>query len=197
MRERIRPLTVLIVTALLVLAGIAMAMPAAAQAFHGDVKVHQDPGESEPVDRNNEPKLCATAPYSFHIHGNGFDLSATGWWAIYDDWSGTTKHVALDGHWATTGTSDSWTSTSLALPDGHYKLEYDYDSDASGNAKSKVFKLDCPAIPGDGTINVLKYNDLNGSGSQQGNEPGLQGWSFTVKNAQHETAGTIQTCAGG
>lgn len=147
MSTRFRGILLALTALALAIAGTTAAAPAVADAFHGDVKVHQDPSEA-PVDRNNEPKLCATTPYSFHIEGTNFDISSAGWWKIYSDWAGQTQNVLLSGTWSTTASSGSWTSGSLHLPDGQYKLEYDYNSGVSGNAKSKVFKLDCqPATP--------------------------------------------------
>ena len=68
-------IAIVVVLALLVLA----AAPAYADdphGFNGTVKIHAEPGESEPI-MANEPHVCA-----FHIHGFNFDAASTGWWTI-------------------------------------------------------------------------------------------------------------------
>ncbi len=43
---------------------------------------------------------------------------------------------------------------------------------------------------------VTKYNDLNGDGVRQSTEPGLTGWTFTVKNANGATVTTLTSTSG-
>lgn len=47
-----------------------------------------------------------------------------------------------------------------------------------------------------GTVCVTKYNDLNGDGVRQSTEPGLTGWTFTVKDANGATVTTLTSTSG-
>ena len=49
---------------------------------------------------------------------------------------------------------------------------------------------------GSGTLCVVKFNDIDGDGKQGTNEPALNGWVFTVKDANGNTVGTIGTAPG-
>jgi len=44
--------------------------------FNGTVKIHEEPGEAEPI-MKNEPHVCV-----FHIHGFNFDSQSSGWWRM-------------------------------------------------------------------------------------------------------------------
>lgn len=133
---------------LTLLAGIAlMAMAAATPAyadppgFNGTVKIHAEPGESEPI-MANEPHVCA-----FHIHGFNFDGSATGWWKILA-WppTGDGSTVVASGSWGPASASGEWRSAAMTLPDGHYKLDFDQTNpQAPGGEKHKVFWVECNA----------------------------------------------------
>ncbi len=51
--------------------------------------------------------------------------------------------------------------------------------------------------PPNGTIRIFKYSDVNNNGSFDTGDTGLSGWSFTVKDGQGTTVGTITTIADG
>ncbi|MCS7158328.1 MAG: LamG domain-containing protein, partial [Blastocatellia bacterium] len=51
----------------------------------------------------------------------------------------------------------------------------------------------CKPQPGQGRICVVKFNDLDGDGVQDANEPLLPGWQFTVTDASNNPVGTITT----
>lgn len=197
MRTRLRPIVVLITALLLALASMGLATPAAAGAFHGDVKIHNNPSETD-VLRSHDPKICG----AFHIHGTNFDLSSSGWWKIYNDWSGPVKPDPVrEGSWTTTRTSGDWESESITLLNGHYKLEFDYSSDeTSGNAKSKVFKVSCGENPppgGTGTLDITKLNDTDGDGDVADTDAGLSGWMFQIMDGSTIVATSAATDAQG
>lgn len=135
---------------------LAVAVPAAADpgdtstagdppGFNGTIKVHAGDSEDEPI-RANEPHVgCA-----FHIHGFGFDSSATGTWRIVT-WppTGDQSTVRWSGSWS--ADSGTWrtgllTATSADMTDGraHFKVFADQNG-APGGEKHKVFWVECGA----------------------------------------------------
>jgi hypothetical protein len=48
-----------------------------------------------------------------------------------------------------------------------------------------------------GTLNVHKYNDIDNDGKKDTGEPGLAGWTFTVKNSDHMVVASLTTDATG
>ncbi|MFF7182730.1 LPXTG cell wall anchor domain-containing protein [Streptomyces sp. NPDC008121] len=109
---------------------------------NGTVKIH-DAKTGEEL-RKNEPKVCA-----FYLDAFGFDAGQkVDWqikaWAKNDQDKGTVvKSGALtldaDGHERT---------EDMTLPDGQYKLFWDFEG-KKGAPKHKVFKSECePAGPG-------------------------------------------------
>lgn len=54
----------------------------------------------------------------------------------------------------------------------------------------------CNAPPPPAKVCVTKYNDLNGDGVRQSTEPGLTGWTFTVKDANGATVTTLTSTSG-
>src|SRR5687768_16858863 len=90
--------------------------------FNGTVKIHEEPGEAEPI-RRNEPHVCV-----FHIHGFNFDSHATGWWRI-EAWSPTNDRPNTGPeNWGPADSQGNWRSRVITLPDGHYKLFFDQTS---------------------------------------------------------------------
>ncbi|MGW2746151.1 hypothetical protein [Streptomyces sp. NPDC001450] len=130
-------------------AGVAAALvcaPAAHASAPGDngtVKIH-DAKTGEEL-RRNEPHVC-----TFYLDAFGFDgVQQVGWhievWAPTAAPKGATvKSGALtldaDGH----GRSED-----LSLPDGHYKLFWNFEGE-KGAAKHKVFWTDCAGSQGGG-----------------------------------------------
>jgi uncharacterized repeat protein (TIGR01451 family) len=50
----------------------------------------------------------------------------------------------------------------------------------------------CPC-PGEATICITKFNDLNGNGKRDPGEPALPGWTFTVTDQNGNVVGTVTT----
>ena len=132
-------------------AGVSAALlmaPAAAHATapggdNGTVKIHDARTGAEL--RKNEPHVC-----TFYLDAFGFDsVQEVDWhieaWAPTADTKGTTVKsgeitLDADGH----GRTDD-----LSLPDGHYKLFWNFDGE-KGAAKHKVFWTDCEDSQGGG-----------------------------------------------
>ncbi|MER7406570.1 LPXTG cell wall anchor domain-containing protein [Streptomyces sp. NPDC000070] len=120
------------VSAVLLLAPAAQASP---PGDNGTVKIH-DASTGEEL-RRNEPHVCA-----FYLDAFGFDGGQEVGWHIdaippSENRGETVKSGALtldaEGH----GRSEE-----LSLPDGHYKLFWNFDGE-KGAAKHKVFWTDC------------------------------------------------------
>lgn len=112
---------------------------------NGTVKIHEEPGEAEPI-RSNEPHVC-----TFHLHGFNFDAASTGHWRI-ERWAPTGSGTAAGPEaWGPADGSGDWKSRVIELPDGHYKLFFEQTSpQAPGGEKHKVFWVECgppPVIP--------------------------------------------------
>jgi LPXTG-motif cell wall-anchored protein len=115
---------------------IAPSAQATAPGDNGTVKIH-DATTGEEL-RKNEPHVC-----TFYLDAFGFDgVQQVDWhieaWAPTADVKGETVksgELTLDteGH----GRTDD-----LSLPDGHYKLFWNFDGE-NGAAKHKVFWTDC------------------------------------------------------
>ncbi|MGW2084082.1 LPXTG cell wall anchor domain-containing protein [Streptomyces sp. NPDC001880] len=128
------------VTASLLLAPSASAAP---KGDNGTVKIH-DAKTGEEL-RRNEPKVC-----SFYLDAFGFDATQKVQWHI-EAWANNdldkgetvkTGAFTLDG-------SGHGRTTDMTLPDGQYKLFWNFEGE-NGKAKHKVFKTDCePGKPGE------------------------------------------------
>ncbi|WP_369260009.1 LPXTG cell wall anchor domain-containing protein [Streptomyces sp. R35] len=132
-------------------AGISAALLIAPTAAHatvpgdnGTVKIHDATTGDEL--RKNEPHVC-----TFYLDAFGFDgVQEVDWhieaWAPTADSKGETVksgEITLDaeGHGRT---------NDLSLPDGHYKLFWNFDGE-NGAAKHKVFWTDCEDSGGGGS----------------------------------------------
>ncbi|MBA2946119.1 LPXTG cell wall anchor domain-containing protein [Streptomyces himalayensis] len=115
---------------------LAPSAVATAPGDNGTVKIH-DATTGEEL-RKNEPHVC-----TFYLDAFGFDAGQQVDWHI-EAWAPTadvkgetvkTGSLTLDaeGH----GRTDD-----LSLPDGHYKLFWNFDGE-NGSAKHKVFWTDC------------------------------------------------------
>ncbi|MFD7441033.1 LPXTG cell wall anchor domain-containing protein [Streptomyces sp. NPDC059909] len=126
----------------LLLAPSALATP---PGDNGTVKIH-DATTGEEL-RKNEPHVC-----TFYLDAFGFDAGQQVDWRI-EVWSPTagvkgdevkSGSLTLDG-------SGHGRTADLSLPDGHYKLFWNFDGE-HGSAKHKVFWTDCESEdtkPGD------------------------------------------------
>ncbi|MEU0948759.1 LPXTG cell wall anchor domain-containing protein [Streptomyces canus] len=122
---------------------VAPAAHATPPGDNGTVKIH-DATTGEEL-RKNEPHVC-----TFYLDAFGFDaVQEVDWhieaWAPTADVKGETVKsgeitLDADGH----GRTDD-----LSLPDGHYKLFWNFDGE-KGAAKHKVFWTDCADEQGGG-----------------------------------------------
>ncbi|MDP2261252.1 MAG: DUF5979 domain-containing protein [Caulobacter sp.] len=67
---------------------------------------------------------------------------------------------------------------------------------AGANTVTVTNRFVCNAPPPPGKVCVTKYNDLNGDGARQSNEPGLTGWTFNVKDVNGVTVTTLTSTSG-
>ncbi|MFF4502576.1 LPXTG cell wall anchor domain-containing protein [Streptomyces sp. NPDC001401] len=130
-----------------VAAAALFSAPVAAHATvpgdNGTVKIH-DATTGEELKRN-EPHVC-----TFYLDAFGFDAVQQVDWHI-EAWAPT---AATKGETVKTGAitldSDGHGRTEdLSLPDGHYKLFWNFDGE-KGAAKHKVFWTDCKDSQGGG-----------------------------------------------
>ena len=106
---------------------------------NGTVKVHEGATETEPI-VHNEPHVC-----TFHLHFFFADPFQAGSWWI-EQWApGDKGQVVLSGTYNTNGSGEDRQPEQGAyqLPDGHYKLFWDGDTDK--HVKMKVFWVECAA----------------------------------------------------
>ncbi|MFB6710842.1 LPXTG cell wall anchor domain-containing protein [Streptomyces sp. NPDC056358] len=121
------------VTAALLLAPTAYAT---APGDNGTVKIH-DASTGEEL-RKNEPHVC-----TFYLDAFGFDAKQSVDWRI-EAWA-PTAHVKGETVKSGSLTLDGeghGRSQDQSLPDGHYKLFWNFDGE-HGRAKHKVFWVDC------------------------------------------------------
>ncbi|MGW3203041.1 hypothetical protein [Streptomyces sp. NPDC001135] len=130
-------------------AGVAAALvcaPAAHASAPGDngtVKIH-DARTGEEL-RRNEPHVC-----TFYLDAFGFDGGQRVDWHI-EAWAPTaaTKGATVKTGAITLGTDGHGRTADLSLPDGHYKLFWNFEGE-KGAAKHKVFWTDCKGSAGGG-----------------------------------------------
>ncbi|MET7513891.1 hypothetical protein ABZS88_10480 [Streptomyces sp. NPDC005480] len=131
-------------TATLLLAPSASATNAPGD--NGTVKIH-DARTGEEL-RKNEPHVCA-----FYLDAFGFDSVQEVDWHI-EAWAPTAgvKGETVKTGSLTLGADGHGRTDDLSLPDGHYKLFWNFDGE-HGKAKHKVFWTDCSSDtePGGGT----------------------------------------------
>ncbi|MER6029365.1 hypothetical protein [Streptomyces sp. NPDC001851] len=121
----------------------APAAHASAPGDHGTVKIHDARTGAEL--RRNEPHVC-----TFYLDAFGFDGGRRVDWHI-EAWAPT---AAVKGATVRTGAialgADGHGRTGdLSLPDGHYKLFWNFEGE-KGAAKHKVFWTDCKGAAGGG-----------------------------------------------
>ncbi|MFE1308757.1 LPXTG cell wall anchor domain-containing protein [Streptomyces sp. NPDC058755] len=130
-------------------AGVAAALvcaPAAHASAPGDngtVKIH-DAKTGEEL-RRNEPHVC-----TFYLDAFGFDQVQQVDWHI-EAWAPTaaTKGATVKSGALTLDADGHGRSEDLSLPDGHYKLFWNFEGE-KGAAKHKVFWTDCAGSQGGG-----------------------------------------------
>lgn len=145
MRSLVSASTLTVAVALL----LAPSAHATAPGDNGTVKIH-DATTGEEL-RKNEPHVCTFYLDAFKFDGGQqVDWHIEAWAPTADVKGETVKSGSLtldgDGHGRT---------QDLSLPDGHYKLFWNFDGE-HGRAKHKVFWTDCEddAQPGGGRPSV-------------------------------------------
>ena len=121
----------------------APAAHATAPGDNGTVKIH-DARTGEEL-RRNEPHVC-----TFYLDAFGFDGGQKVDWHI-EAWAPTaaTKGETVKSGALTLDTDGHGRTEDLSLPDGHYKLFWNFDGE-KGAAKHKVFWTDCKGSEGGG-----------------------------------------------
>jgi hypothetical protein len=110
--------------------------PSARNGDNGTVKIHR---VGTPVEkRANQPHVCR-----FYLDAFGFDPAQSVAWHI-TAWAptGDRKTVVLSGTLSPLDSSGNGHTGELGLPDGHYKLYWNFN-DENGRAKQKVFWVKC------------------------------------------------------
>ena len=166
----------ILVMAILLALGTTTVGRVSANPGEGAVKLHDGATEPEPVTLD-DPKVC-----TFHVHALGFEPEQVmSWWIDQQPPTGTANVIASES--LTVDANGGAATTVRHLPNGHYKL---YWQIAGGSTKHKVFKVDCET-PEQGTLEVQKFNDLDGDGARDDGEPALAGWTFTVDDNDGRT----------
>ncbi|MFF3340575.1 LPXTG cell wall anchor domain-containing protein [Streptomyces flavidovirens] len=158
-----------------VVTAAALSLPTAPTAFatpsgdNGTVKIH-DAKTGEDL-RKNEPHVC-----SFYLDAFGFDAGQQVDWRI-EAWAPT---AGVKGEQVLSGSltldDDGHERTEdLTLPDGHYKLFWNFDGE-HGKAKHKVFWTDCPggddaAKPGEKPVLEPDEKPVQEPGDKPAQEP--------------------------
>jgi hypothetical protein len=109
--------------------------PSARNGDNGTVKIHRT---GTPVDDPaNQPHVCG-----FYLDAFGFDPAQSVAWHI-TAWAptGDRKTVVLSGTLSLDSSGNGFTED-LGLPDGHYKLYWNFTGE-KGRAKQKVFWVKC------------------------------------------------------
>ncbi|MGV9244551.1 LPXTG cell wall anchor domain-containing protein [Streptomyces sp. NPDC003710] len=116
---------------------------ATAPGDNGTVKIHDASTGEEP--RRNEPHVC-----TFYLDAFGFDGVQQVDWHI-EAWAPTaaTKGETVKSGVLTLDSGGHGRTQDLSLPDGHYKLFWNFDGE-KGAAKHKVFWTDCGDAKGPG-----------------------------------------------
>jgi hypothetical protein len=122
---------------------LAPAAHATAPGDNGTVKIH-DAKTGEEL-RRNEPHVC-----TFYLDAFGFDAVQQVDWHI-EAWAPTaaTKGETVKSGAITLDGQGHGRTADLSLPDGHYKLFWNFDGE-KGAAKHKVFWTDCKGSEGGG-----------------------------------------------
>ncbi|MEV3990320.1 hypothetical protein AB0J57_15575 [Streptomyces sp. NPDC049837] len=135
----------------LTLSGVLVAAAACSLVFapsalatkgdNGTVKIH-DASTGEELHKN-EPHVC-----TFYLDAFGFDAGQQVEWHI-ESWAPTAdvKGETVESGSLTLDGSGHGRTDDLTLPDGHYKLFWNFDGE-NGRAKQKVFWSACDAEPG-------------------------------------------------
>ncbi|MFL6054532.1 MAG: hypothetical protein ACJ72W_16680 [Actinoallomurus sp.] len=110
---------------------------------NGTVKIHRS--TTSVTDPRNEPHVCG-----FYLDGFHFDAGQQVSWSIVS-WPPTGNRTEVLHGALTLGQDGNGRTTDLSLPNGHYKLYWNFAGE-HGRAKQKVFWVKCdgslPTPPG-------------------------------------------------
>ncbi|MGW0421661.1 LPXTG cell wall anchor domain-containing protein [Streptomyces sp. NPDC003015] len=167
---------------------VAPVAHATAPGDNGTVKIH-DATTGEEL-RKNEPHVC-----TFYLDAFGFDAVQEVDWHI-EAWAPTAKvkgdtvksgEITLDsdGHGRT---------EDLSLPDGHYKLFWNFDGE-KGAAKHKVFWADCAEEEGGGGTATPSASASGTPGSGESASPSGEPGSEPSADPSSEPSGSAEAGA--
>jgi hypothetical protein len=112
--------------------------PSSPKGDNGTVKVHRSTTPAD--DPRNEPKVC-----DFYLVGFHFDAGQQVSWQIVS-WPPTGDRTEVLHGALTLGQDGHGRTGDLSLPDGHYKLNWNFTGE-NGKAKQKVFWVNCAGQP--------------------------------------------------
>ncbi|MEU6576240.1 LPXTG cell wall anchor domain-containing protein [Streptomyces sp. NPDC046805] len=135
---------------------LAPAAHASASGDNGTVKIHASTTGDDA--RRNEPHAC-----TFYLDGFGFDTAQQVDWHI-EAWAptGATKGETVKSGSLTLDADGHGRTAELSLPDGHYKLFWNFAGE-HGAAKQKVFWTNCQGAKSGG-VSVSASAGVSGSG---------------------------------
>ncbi len=145
-----------LILSLFMVARPVLASPPDPAGNNGTVKVHEEPGEAEPIVRNEPHVGCA-----FHFHFFFADAGQEGMYWV-QSWPPTGDMTTVMGPkpYGPTDASGEWRTEPLTLPSGHYKLFWQGRNDQ--NIKHKVFWVNCEGGGGESSSLNLVKTDQNG-----------------------------------
>ncbi|MFF5845015.1 LPXTG cell wall anchor domain-containing protein [Streptomyces massasporeus] len=151
-------------SAVLLLAPAAHATP---PGDNGTVKIH-DASTGEEL-RRNEPHVC-----TFYLDAFGFDGGQRVDWHIDAIPPSENKGETVESGALTLDSQGHGRSEDLSLPDGHYKLFWNFEGE-KGSAKHKVFWTDCEdeQEPGGSTPSASASPSSPGASEAPSGEPSV------------------------
>jgi LPXTG-motif cell wall-anchored protein len=144
-----------------VAAAALLAAPSAhaANGDNGTVKIH-DASTGEEL-MKNEPHVC-----SFYLDGFKFDAAQEVTWRIEAIAPSPNKGETVTSGILTLDAEGHGRTDDMTLPDGHYKLWWNFDGE-NGSAKHKVFWTDCEEAEGGEGVTAPSATPSESAGSSQ------------------------------
>jgi len=177
---------------------LAPAAHAAVPGDNGTVKIH-DATTGEEL-RKNEPHVC-----TFYLDAFGFDGVQEVDWHI-EAWAPTAaaKGETVKSGDITLDAKGHGRTDDLSLPDGHYKLFWNFDGE-KGAAKQKVFWTDCAGEGGVGTTPsstveatsspASSSSPSEGEGAAPSSSPSAQGGGDLAETGSSAPVGALSAAA--
>ncbi|MFF1302293.1 LPXTG cell wall anchor domain-containing protein [Streptomyces sp. NPDC058307] len=168
---------------------VAPVAHATAPGDNGTVKIH-DAGTGDEL-RKNEPHVC-----TFYLDAFGFDAVQEVDWHI-EAWAPTAK---VKGDTVKSGeiTLDSdgqGRTEDLSLPDGHYKLFWNFEGEKSAAAKHKVFWTDCAEEEGSGGTATPTASASGTPGPDESASPSAEAGAGTEPSESAEAGASASAAA--